>query len=129
MMDRPNFQIEITHKPILAEDYKTRGSEGAISTFSGIVREHESGEKIQGLEYEAYTSMAKKVMSNIITSLMEEYPILSALVVHRIGKIPVGECAIYVRVVAEHRKEAFAVVQRFMDRLKQDVPIWKVASY
>ena len=72
--------------------------------------------------------VAVRVMREILSALDTEHPCLTAVVVHRIGVVPVGEAAIYLAVTSEHRSEAFAVVTKFMDRLKQDVPIWKRRS-
>jgi molybdopterin molybdotransferase len=120
-----NIEIQITNQPIqsrgLSEDY----SAGAIAEFSGIVRDLENGEKISALEYEGYSPMAENEMRRILESLAEKFPCFAARVIHRIGIIPVGETAIYVCIAAEHRGEAFALLAEFMNRLKQDVPIWK----
>ena len=102
---------------------------GACVEFSGMIRGTEDGESIQGLEYEAYVEMAEKVMLEKLKYLQEKYGFLAAEVVHRFGKIAVGEMAIVVRVWSAHRKEAYAANMEFMDELKKDVPIWKVASF
>lgn len=125
------IEIQITDKPIkmdhrLREKYS--GNSGAFVEFCGMVRDLEDGQKISALEYEAYSPMAENEMRRILTSLAERQSCLEACVIHRIGVIPVGETAIYVGVVAKHRGEAFAVLTEFMNRLKQDVPIWKVRS-
>jgi len=89
------------------------------------VRGEENGESIGALEYEAYDAMATQVMRQICESLATQHPCHSVTIVHRIGIIPVGEAAIYICATAKHRAAAFALVTGFMDRLKQDVPIWK----
>jgi len=94
-----------------------------IST--GVVRSEENGRAIVALEYEAYDEMAVRVMRQICESLAAKQPCDAVVIIHRIGIIPVGESAIYVCAAARHRAEAFALVTGFMDRLKQDVPIWK----
>lgn len=98
---------------------------GARVEFTGVVRGTESGERISALRYEAYRPMAENQMRKILEDLGREHPILRARVVHRIGEVPVGEAAIYIRIEAVHRAEAFAVAAAFMDRMKRDVPIWK----
>jgi len=125
------IEIQITSRPITASDRlpeKFSGSSGAAAEFSGIVRDLENGGKISALEYEAYSPMAENEMRRILTSLAEKHPCLAAKVVHRIGVIPVGETAIYLGIASKHRGEAFTVLTEFMNRLKQDVPIWKVRS-
>jgi molybdopterin synthase catalytic subunit len=98
---------------------------GAWVEFAGIVRGVEEGNRIAALEYEAYETMALRVMREILSSLAARHPCEAARVIHRTGVIPVGETAIWIGVASSHRKEALALVTEFMDRLKQDVPIWK----
>jgi molybdopterin synthase catalytic subunit len=125
------IEIQITSQPVgaqkkLPEEFS--GSAGAFAEFSGIVRASENGQKIAALEYEAYSPMAENEMCRILETLAEKFPCLAARVRHRTGIIPAGETAIYICVTAQHRAEAFALLAGFMDRLKQDVPIWKRRS-
>lgn len=98
---------------------------GALAEFRGLVRGEESGRPIGGLRYEAYQPMAEREITRILDELSVTHPIKAVRVVHRVGDVPVGEAAIYIGVAARHRAEAFTVLSAFMDRLKQDVPIWK----
>ena len=98
---------------------------GAWVEFRGVIRGDEHGEAIAALEYQAYSPMAEREMRRIIEGIAAPRPCLVAKVIHRIGVIPVGEAAIYVGIAGTHRAEAFALLTQFMDRLKQDVPIWK----
>jgi molybdopterin synthase catalytic subunit len=98
---------------------------GALAEFRGLVRGEEKGAPISALVYEAYRPMAEREITRILESLLAEHPCHAVHVHHRLGRVPVGEAAIYVAVAARHRAEAFAVLAGFMDRLKQDVPIWK----
>jgi molybdopterin synthase catalytic subunit len=102
---------------------------GALVEFTGVVRGEENGGTIGGLVYEAYQPMAEREITRIVTELAASRRVLGVRVVHRIGRVPVGEAAIYVAVVAKHRAEAFALLTGFMDRLKQDVPIWKTDTF
>ncbi|MFA6565047.1 MAG: molybdenum cofactor biosynthesis protein MoaE [Verrucomicrobiia bacterium] len=104
------------------------GLAGAVAEFTGIVRAEENGRPVAALEYEAYAPMAEREMRRIIEAVGREHPCLAVRVIHRVGVIPVGEAAIYVAAFAPHRAEAFAMLTKFMDRLKQDVPIWKVRA-
>ena len=119
-------EIKITPHPIepRCNIAKTKDT-GALAEFSGIVRGEENDRTIAALEYEAYSPMAERVMKEIITELGSRHPCLAVHVEHRIGIIPVGETAIHIRVLSRHRAEAFAMLAGFMNRLKQDVPIWK----
>jgi molybdopterin molybdotransferase len=98
---------------------------GAWAEFRGLVRGEEGGAAIGALEYEAYSPMAEREIRRLLTELAAVHPCLAARVIHRVGDVPVGEAAIYVGIAAKHRAEAFALLASFMDRLKQDVPIWK----
>ncbi|MHB1308027.1 MAG: molybdopterin synthase catalytic subunit [Limisphaerales bacterium] len=98
---------------------------GAWVEFRGVVRGEEDGQPIAALEYEAYSPMAEREMRRLIEEIAAAQPCLLAKVIHRVGVIPVGEAAIYVGVAGTHRAEAFTLLTQFMDRLKQDVPIWK----
>ncbi len=129
--DRMEIEIQITDQPIAAGDHrpeKFSGEAGAVAEFSGIVRNLENGQEITALEYEAYLPMAENELRRILAELADKHPCRAAKVVHRIGVIPIGETAIYVAIVAKHRGEAFALLAEFMNRLKQDVPIWKTRS-
>ena len=105
-----------------------KGLAGSWVEFTGLVRREEAGQPIAALEYEAYPGMAEAQMERILTELGQQYPCLSARVIHRVGLIPVGEAAIYVGIASVHRQEGFALLAEFMNRLKQDVPIWKVRA-
>lgn len=105
------------------------GGVGALAEFTGWVRGEENGAGIGGLVYEAYQPMAEREIERIVRELAASLPVAGVKVVHRIGRVPVGEAAIYVAVTARHRAEAFALLTGFMDRLKQDVPIWKTDTF
>ena len=123
-----NIFVELTREEICCNPTAVepqRGVSGAVAEFTGRVRAIEDGKPIAALEYEAYDPMAVMVIRQILESLAEQHPCDAALVIHRIGMVPVGEAAIYIAVAARHRAEAFALITAFMDRLKQDVPIWK----
>jgi molybdopterin synthase catalytic subunit len=100
--------------------------EGALVTFVGYVRAMEKDQKIKGLVYEAYTSMARKEIERLAREIHLQYPVTFVRLIHRIGNVAVGEAAIVLLVMAAHRSEAFEFVKMMMDRLKVDVPIWKV---
>lgn len=121
-------EVEITTWPIntrRAWPAELDGTAGARAEFIGKVRQQEEGRAIAALEYEAYSPMAENVMRQIIEELSRHHPCLFVRVTHRVGVVRVGEAAIHVLVAAPHRAEAFAMLTGFMDRLKQDVPIWK----
>lgn len=123
------IDIEITDLPLACDGTRCAdGTSGAVVEFAGIVRAKEGEKAIDALQYEAYDAMARSEMERILSELEHQFPCHSVEVKHRKGRVPVGEAAIVVRVAAKHRAEAFGMLAAFMDRLKQDVPIWKVQS-
>ena len=120
------IEVHLTHAPI-AETLSPSPITGAGAwvEFRGVVRGEEEGQPIAALEYQAYSPMAEREIRRIIGDIAQRQPCLQVSVVHRVGVIPVGQAAIAVGVAAKHRVEAFALLAEFMDRLKQDVPIWK----
>ena len=123
------IHIEITRDVLRAGGLTpvARGC-GAVVEFAGVVREEENGAMIDALDYEAYEAMARGEMERILRELSADYPCETVSVRHRIGRVPVGEVSILVRVEAKHRAEVFGMLTEFMNRLKRDVPIWKIAS-
>ena len=120
------IEIQLTPSPIAGKiPPPASGAAGAWLEFRGVVRGEENGQSIAALEYEAYPEMAEREIRRLLESLAAKYPCLAARVIHRVGIIPVGETAIYAGVAGRHRAEAIALLAEFMDRLKQDVPIWK----
>jgi molybdopterin molybdotransferase len=120
------IEIQLTTAPIAKEILPpTSGVAGAWLEFRGIVRGEENGAKISALEYEAYLEMAEREIRRLLKIISARHPCLTATVIHRVGIIPVGETAIYVGVAGRHRGEVLTLLAEFMDRLKQDVPIWK----
>ncbi|MGH9390790.1 MAG: molybdenum cofactor biosynthesis protein MoaE [Vicinamibacteria bacterium] len=100
-------------------------SDGAIVTFSGIVRGTNQGKKVLFLEYEAYPEMAAKMMERIGKEILDTWGLSSVRMQHRVGRLNVGETSVVIVVAAPHRDDAFAACQYAINRLKRIVPIWK----
>ena len=98
---------------------------GGLVTFSGVVRDHTGGHDVTRLEYESYAPMAVKVMAQIRAEVEAAYPTVRVACWHRIGVLPVGEIAVVIAAAAPHRAPAFEACQHYIDRLKDDVPIFK----
>lgn len=113
-----------TEPIVLKTDVPTEA--GAVVRFEGRVRADEHGRAIHALVYEAYQPMAERQIEKILRELGVRHSCLSVHVRHRIGEVRVGEIAIIVETLAAHRAEAFALTSAFMDRLKEEVPIWKM---
>ncbi len=106
----------------------TRDDCGAVVDFQGVVRRDEHGESIAGLHYEAYRPMAERELERIARELLTKFPCREINVAHRLGFVPVGEASISVQIASAHRGEAIKFLEEFMNRMKQDVPIWKRTS-
>jgi molybdopterin synthase catalytic subunit len=126
-MPNAKISIEITRSPLASLPGATEGC-GAVVEFLGIVRGEENGRSITALEYEAYQPMAEREIARLIGELLTQFPCGAVHVAHRIGTVPVGEAAIALQVASRHRAEAFSLAAGFMDRLKQEVPIWKTGA-
>lgn len=98
---------------------------GGIATFTGNVRRHSRGETIERLEYEAYGPMATAVMTRIADAIEAEIEGSRVSIHHRIGVLGIAETAVVIAASAPHRAEAFAACRAAIERLKEDVPIWK----
>ena len=120
--------FQITCEPIathaLARQLKAP-EDGAIVIFEGIVRNHSQGRKTLFLEYEAYEPMAIRKLEEIGREVKEKFAIHRIGIVHRIGRLEIGQTSVSIVVSAAHRSPAFAACHYALDRLKQIVPIWK----
>lgn len=99
---------------------------GAIVTFCGLVREFDQGDG-KSLELEHFPGMTEKTLLDIIEQAKQRWPIINARVVHRIGKLALGEQIVFVGVNSAHRKAAFHACEFIMDFLKTQAPFWKKA--
>jgi molybdopterin synthase catalytic subunit len=118
--------IELTHQPIVIPAASGKCAEvGAQVDFQGIVRGSEDGISIKGLYYEAHEPMARSELERIIFELALLHPCEQVWIMHRLDYVPVGELALFVRVQSSHRKSALLLTDELIDRIKQDVPIWK----
>jgi MoaE-MoaD fusion protein len=98
---------------------------GAIVTFDGFVRNQSHNRPTLYLEYEAYESMALTKMREIGAQLHEKYRIHRVAIVHRLGRLEIGETSVFIAVSAPHRAAAFEACRFAIDTLKRTVPIWK----
>lgn len=100
--------------------------DGAVVTFHGVVREYsDSGRAVRYLEYEAYPEMAEAQMRAIGAEIKRRWDIDDVAMVHRIGRLEIGEASVVIAVAAPHRGEAFDACEYAIDTLKATVPIWK----
>ncbi|MCB9728399.1 MAG: molybdenum cofactor biosynthesis protein MoaE [Deltaproteobacteria bacterium] len=98
---------------------------GAVVTFSGVVRNHARGRQVTRLYYEAYERMAITQLEAVVAEVEAALPGARVAVHHRTGMLEVGDIAVLIAVASAHRAEAFDACRRTIDRLKEEVPIWK----
>ena len=98
---------------------------GAVVLFFGTVRNNTEGRPVKCLEYEAYPPMAEKKMAEIAQEISDKWGLDRVAMLHRVGRLEIGEVSVAVAVASPHRKDGFEACQYAMDRLKQIVPIWK----
>lgn len=98
---------------------------GAVVTFSGCVRNAEKDQPIKAIVYDAYLEMAEAEFAKLVQETEGRWPV-KIWVQHRLGTVPVQEPSVIIACAGPHRKEAFEACQFVIDRLKADVPIWKV---
>lgn len=118
----------LTRKPIDSRDIVARaqrGEDGAVVTFEGVVRNNTRGRATRYLEYECYEAMALQQMARIGLEIVEQFAIGRIAMVHRLGKLEIGEASVVVVTTAPHRKPAFEAALEGINRLKREVPIWK----
>ena len=101
------------------------GSDGAVVTFEGVVRNNTKGRPTRFLEYECYEAMAVKMMAEIGAAIAQSFAVGRLAMVHRLGRLEIGEASVAVIVAAPHRKPAFEAALEGINRLKKLVPIWK----
>ena len=102
---------------------------GAVATFEGLVRNHNDGKKVVALEYEAFDKLAFKEANKIFKETKSKFAVLEVKCFHRVGKLSVGEMAVWVAVSAAHRDSAFAACRYIIDKIKTRLPIWKKEYY
>jgi molybdopterin synthase catalytic subunit len=101
------------------------GAEGAVVTFEGTVRNHTKGRSTRCLDYECYESMAIRMMARIGCEIAAAHQVERIAMVHRLGRLLIGETSVAVIVTAPHRRAAFEASLEGINRLKKTVPIWK----
>jgi molybdopterin synthase catalytic subunit len=102
---------------------------GAFVSFEGWVRDHNEGEAVTALEYEAHADIARKEGEKILKEALERFEIIAAHCRHRAGALAIGDCAVWVGVSAAHRGAAFDACRFIIDEVKHRVPVWKKEHY
>ena len=122
-------RFEITSEEISIDEVAARLADpanGAIVTFVGVVRGETDGREVRYLEYEAYPEMAEDMLRQIGDEVCTRWEtIRGAAIVHRVGRLPVGETAVVIALSAAHRPEVFDALRYTFECLKEIVPVWK----
>lgn len=121
-------RVELVREPINAErvisDMK-RGEDGAVAVFDGIVRNNSRGRRTLFLDYESYEEMALAQMRSLAEEAVADFGVRDVAIVHRLGRLKVGESSVLIVVASAHRAAAFDACRWLIDTLKKTVPIWK----
>ncbi|HSW39993.1 MAG TPA: molybdenum cofactor biosynthesis protein MoaE [Acidobacteriota bacterium] len=122
----------LTHDPIDTVGIARRlqkPEDGALVIFEGVVRDNARGKSVRYLEYEAYESMALKKIEETGSLARTRFDIRDIAVVHRLGRMEIGECSIVIAVASAHRGPAFDACRFAIDTIKEIVPVWKKEFY
>lgn len=126
------IQISLTQEPIdytaLTESVRSPMA-GAVVLFLGTVREMTGDRRTVALDYEGYPEMARDRMQSIAEDACSRWPVVAAAVIHRLGHMELGDISVAVAVSCPHRKDAFEAGRFLIDRLKEEVPIWKQENW
>ena len=126
------MRIEITDAAIPAETIGAEmkaGADGAVCVFDGMVRDNTRGRRTLHLDYEAYREMALAQMHELAEQAVAQFGVRDVALVHRLGRLTVGETSVLVVVASAHRGAAFDACRWLIDTLKKTVPIWKKEQF
>ena len=122
--------VRLTREPIdIATLQTVSPADGALCLFVGVVRGQNAGRSVLHLEYEAYEEMALAQMEALEAETRGRWRVTDVRIVHRLGRLEIGEASVAVAVAAPHRREAFEACRHAIDTLKKTVPIWKKEFY
>jgi molybdopterin synthase catalytic subunit len=110
-------------------DAMKAGADGAVCVFDGIVRDNTRGRRTLHLDYEAYEAMALEQMRGLAVEAVPKFGVREVAIVHRLGRLMVGETSVLIAVASAHRGAAFEACRWVIDTLKKTVPIWKKEQF
>jgi molybdopterin synthase catalytic subunit len=124
--------VALTRDPIDASSLvaaSKQGEDGAVVVFDGIVRNHSRNRQTLHLDYEAYEEMALNQMRTLAAQAREKYGVRHVTMIHRLGRLQIGETSVLIVVASAHRAQAFEASRWLIDTLKKTVPIWKKETF
>lgn len=124
--------VRLVHEPIDTDEVQhdiKAGADGAVCVFDGIVRNNTRGRSTLHLDYEAYEEMALKQMFALREEALGRFAVREVAIVHRLGRLTVGETSVLIAVASVHRGAAFEACRWLIDTLKKTVPIWKKEQF
>jgi len=124
--------VSLTDKPIDTAAILAQAAShdaGAVVLFLGTTREFTRGRRTTSLDYECYPEMAEKKLAELEAEARRRWPLAGCSIVHRLGRLELGEASIAIAVSSPHRHDAFAAGQWLIDTIKQVVPIWKQENW
>src|SRR5438309_11161637 len=127
-----HHRVEIIDTPIPADGIIAaikQGGDGAVCVFDGIVRDNTRGRRTLYLDYEAYREMALEQMRALAAQATERFGVREIAIVHRLGRLQIGETSVLIAVASAHRGAAFDACRWLIDTLKKTVPIWKRETF
>jgi MoaE-MoaD fusion protein len=101
------------------------GSNGAVVTFLGLVRNHNAGRRVQFLDYEAYEPLALKAFERIASEVQARWPGVRLALHHRTGRLEIGEASVAIAAASPHRADGYGACRYAIERVKQIAPVWK----
>lgn len=126
--------LRIVSGPIATDDLSATDmhspAHGAIASFIGVVRDHHRGQAVTHIEYQCYEAMAIPVLESLAAELRAQHATdLAVRVVHATGHVAIGDAAIVIHCASAHRDAAFAACRHMIERIKEDLPVWKHEHY
>lgn len=112
-------------QPAEALDFVAHPGAGGTVLFAGTVRDHSAAGEVSGLDYEAWEEQAERRLAAIGEEMMARWPVCKVALLHRTGHLEIGDISVLVCCSAPHRAEAFEAARHGIERIKEDVPIWK----
>lgn len=122
------FSVKVQHEDFNAgKEYQALKSvgAGAIVTFCGLVRDHSAEGRIDALTLEHYPGMTENTLQQLLEHAGRRWSLLAGRIIHRVGRLEAHQQIVFVGIASEHRQAAFEAASFVMDRLKNDVPLWK----